>query len=180
MVVCELANGAEPFAGVPTTLMLIEKVRGCNPQLLDCTTLSTEHTDIHGKIKTWNQFDAEKCFLGDNGLNDCYSSQINRRFTDALHNFAELCLQRDAICRPSAAQLLTHQFLKINRRGMFLSELLKPAIPLSDRVVQNTGIFCVSNVSMEIIFSLNLDELADLEGSLLMSELDLNSYDWEF
>lgn len=50
MVICELANGAEPFAGVSTTLMLIEKVRGCSPQLLDCTTLSREHTDIHGKI----------------------------------------------------------------------------------------------------------------------------------
>lgn len=25
-----------------------------------------------------------------------------------------------------------------------------------------------------------VDELADLEGSLLMSELDVNSYDWEF
>lgn len=49
MVICELANGAEPFAGVSTTLMLIEKVRGCSPQLLDCTTLSREHTDIHGK-----------------------------------------------------------------------------------------------------------------------------------
>lgn len=48
MVVCELANGAEPFAGVSTTLMLIEKVRGCSPQLLDCTTLSREHTEIHG------------------------------------------------------------------------------------------------------------------------------------
>lgn len=48
MVVCELANGAEPFAGVSTTLMLIEKVRGCSPQLLDCTTLSMEHTDMHG------------------------------------------------------------------------------------------------------------------------------------
>lgn len=49
MVICELANGAEPFAGVSTTLMLIEKVRGCSPQLLDCTTLSREHTDIHGR-----------------------------------------------------------------------------------------------------------------------------------
>lgn len=39
MVICELANGAEPFAGVPTTLMLTEKVRGCAPQILDCTTL---------------------------------------------------------------------------------------------------------------------------------------------
>lgn len=50
MVVCELANGAEPFAGVSTTLMLTEKVRGCTPQLLDCTTLSREHTEVHGGV----------------------------------------------------------------------------------------------------------------------------------
>lgn len=49
MVLCELANGAEPFFGVSTTLMLIEKVRGYTPQLLDCTTLSTEENESHGK-----------------------------------------------------------------------------------------------------------------------------------
>lgn len=49
MVICELANGAEPFAGVSTTLMLTEKVRGCVPQLLDCTTVPTdENNEVHG------------------------------------------------------------------------------------------------------------------------------------
>lgn len=49
MVICELANGAEPFAGVSTTLMLTEKVRGCTPQLLDCTTLCRdENNENHG------------------------------------------------------------------------------------------------------------------------------------
>lgn len=91
------------------------------------------------KSTTIFEFTCYNYILGDNGLSDCYSNQINRRFTDALHNFAALCLQRDALCRPSAAQLLTHPFLKVNRRAMFLPELLKPAIPLSDRVVQNTG-----------------------------------------
>lgn len=39
MVICEMANGSEPFAGMLSTLMLTEKVRGCTPQLLDCTTI---------------------------------------------------------------------------------------------------------------------------------------------
>lgn len=51
VVLCELANGAEPFAGMPTTLMLIEKVRGAAPQLLDCTTVPRdENNEIHGKL----------------------------------------------------------------------------------------------------------------------------------
>lgn len=35
---CELANGTVPFAETPTTLMLIEKLAGATPHLLDCTT----------------------------------------------------------------------------------------------------------------------------------------------
>lgn len=51
MVICELANGAEPFAGICTTLMLTEKVRGYTPQLLDCTTVPREeNNDQDGKV----------------------------------------------------------------------------------------------------------------------------------
>lgn len=78
--------------------------------------------------------------LGDYEGRSCYTNQINRRFSDNLHDITALCLQREAIHRPSAAQLLTHPFLKISRRGLSLPDLLKPAIPLSDRVAQNTGI----------------------------------------
>lgn len=50
MVICELANGAEPFAGMSKTLMLTEKVRGCAPQLLDCTTVPRdENMDCSGR-----------------------------------------------------------------------------------------------------------------------------------
>lgn len=49
IVLCELANGAEPFAEISTTLMLTEKVRGSLPQLLDCNTLPADDTELHGK-----------------------------------------------------------------------------------------------------------------------------------
>lgn len=51
IVLCELANGAEPFADISTTLMLTEKVRGSLPQLLDCNTLPAEDAELHGKTK---------------------------------------------------------------------------------------------------------------------------------
>lgn len=51
IVICEIANGLEPFAGVCTTLMLTEKVRGSAPQLLDCTTLPVNEEEIHGEFK---------------------------------------------------------------------------------------------------------------------------------
>lgn len=39
MFACELGNGTIPFFGIPTTLMLTEKVRGNAPQLLDSSTI---------------------------------------------------------------------------------------------------------------------------------------------
>lgn len=39
---CELANGLEPFANMPTTFMLTEKMRGNQPVLFDCSTCPDE------------------------------------------------------------------------------------------------------------------------------------------
>lgn len=51
MVICELANGSEPFAGTPKTLMLTEKVRGCTPPLLDRTTIPRdENMECGGRL----------------------------------------------------------------------------------------------------------------------------------
>lgn len=50
MLICELANGIEPFACTPKTLMLTEKFRGCTPQLLDNSTIPrVDNMDCRGR-----------------------------------------------------------------------------------------------------------------------------------
>lgn len=48
MLICELANGVEPFACTPKTLMLTEKFRGCIPQLLDRSTIPRDENIENG------------------------------------------------------------------------------------------------------------------------------------
>lgn len=144
VVICELANGAEPFSGVSTTLMLTEKVRGSAPQLSDCTTLPYDEHEIHGDV------------------NSTLQKQANRRFSEGLHQLNALCLQKFPNDRPTASQLLAHPYFKISRRGFFLPELLKPAIPLGDRVAFNS------------------DELAHWENIQTMSDMELHTCEWDF
>ena len=39
---CEMANGLVPFSEMPATMMLIEKLRGASPKLLDCSTFALD------------------------------------------------------------------------------------------------------------------------------------------
>ncbi|KAJ3637929.1 hypothetical protein MTP99_001348 [Tenebrio molitor] len=144
MVICELANGAEPFAGVSTTLMLTEKVRGCVPQLFDCTTVPTnENNECYGDC-------------------DISNNVVSRRFSDDLHEFATLCLQKESVIRPTASQLLTHPIFKSIKRGIFLPDLLKPAMPLSSRVAVNT------------------DEVTNLDVAQQFADMEVYSCEWDF
>ena len=42
VVACEMANGLVPFSEMPSTMMLIEKLRGASPKLLDCSTFAMD------------------------------------------------------------------------------------------------------------------------------------------
>ncbi|GJQ66359.1 hypothetical protein Trydic_g4396 [Trypoxylus dichotomus] len=121
IVICELANGSEPYSEMPTTLMLTEKMKGTTPHLLDCTTVLVDDHDNHG----------------DSVLKSLLQNQAQRRFSESLHEIAALCLQQEPSERPTAAQLLTHPYFKFNRKHMHLSEYLLPALPLSDKVAYN-------------------------------------------
>ncbi|XP_063217614.1 STE20-related kinase adapter protein alpha isoform X2 [Bacillus rossius redtenbacheri] len=122
VTLCELANGVVPFADMPTTLMLIEKVRGCAPLLFDCTTLPL-YEDLEPGQNVQNASTS----------NVQYKAMQQRRFSEASHQLAELCLQREPTLRPSAGQLLAHSFFKqCKRSGATMAELLHPALPFSD------------------------------------------------
>lgn len=64
---------------------------------------------------------------------------LNRRFSDDLHELSAICLFRDAYERPCASEVLTHPLFKTLKKTLPLPELLKPAMPLSDRVGYDTG-----------------------------------------
>ncbi|XP_023025936.1 ste20-like kinase [Leptinotarsa decemlineata] len=144
IVLCELANGTEPFSGMSKTLMLTEKVRGWKPQLLDRTTVSKEEN------------------LDSGGDCEMSTNVLNRRFSDDLHELTGQCLNRDMYDRPSASQLLAHPIFKTIKKSLPLPELLKPALPLNDRVGYDT------------------EEMKNFDMINQMTELDLNSCEWDF
>lgn len=77
-------------------------------------------------------------------------SWSKRRFSSHLHEFCYICLERESSDRPSAIQLLQHPVFKLIKKGVSLPELLKPALPLNDKVAFNGGEKCFSPID-EII-----------------------------
>lgn len=115
ITICELANGIVPFAEMPPTQMLLEKLQGYHPRPLDSHTY----------------YDNDET-QSESHLADAYRM---RQFSDSLHIFAELCLQRDPYKRPTAAQLLRHSFIKQCRKSnIVLQDILAMVTPVSDHV----------------------------------------------
>ena len=115
ILICELANGIVPFSDVPATQMLLEKMEGRTPNLLDSTTWTDNTTTEQGAderpVPSFGQ----------------------RTLSPHLHNLVEQCLQTDPGLRPSAAILLQHAFFRQVRRksGLeVLPDLLQPITPL--------------------------------------------------
>eukprot|EP00058_Branchiostoma_floridae_P022166 XP_002607656.1 hypothetical protein BRAFLDRAFT_84655 [Branchiostoma floridae] len=128
---CELANGIVPFSDMPATQMLLEKLNGTMPRLLDATTLPNVDDDaltsaggdsgIGGSMATSSMMRSEQL-------------PYQRVFSPQFHEFVFLCLQREPADRPTASQLLTHSFFKQVRRKSAenLIELLHPIKPLTE------------------------------------------------
>lgn len=128
VVCCELGNGAIPFADVGTTLMFTEKVRGARPQLLDCSTFPEP---CHDDVEIKSMYERESG-VGDTADALCRARTLyaNRKLSDTFHALCECALHRDPEKRPSAGQLLNHQFFKQIRKTDFLPALIGRVKPI--------------------------------------------------
>ncbi|XP_038609715.1 STE20-related kinase adapter protein alpha isoform X4 [Tachyglossus aculeatus] len=132
---CELANGHVPFKDMPATQMLLEKLNGTVPCLLDTTTIPAEELAVDAARSGANWGPGEGLAAGgtrpSNG--DSLPHPYHRTFSPHFHHFVELCLQRSPDLRPTASTLLGHSFFKqIKRRACeALPELLRPVTPIT-------------------------------------------------
>ncbi|XP_071446279.1 STE20-related kinase adapter protein alpha isoform X2 [Hetaerina americana] len=70
---CELANGIVPFANIPNTLMLLEKLRGITPQLIDRSTYSSS-LPHHQNSDEAQENDSEGVHHTDSGVGESVTS----------------------------------------------------------------------------------------------------------
>ncbi|XP_012681341.1 STE20-related kinase adapter protein alpha isoform X1 [Clupea harengus] len=136
---CELANGHVPFKDMPATQMLLEKLNGTVPCLLDTTTIPPEELNMK---PSHSGADSGICEGPGGGVarhangepsSAAAGHPYSRTFSPLFHGFVELCLQREPEKRPSAITLIGHPFFKqIKRRpSEALPELLRPVSPIT-------------------------------------------------
>lgn len=95
---CELANGVVPFSDLQPTEMLLDKLTGNAPRLLDQTCQEL----INLKPNEMSPEDRDKYFVF-----------RGRQFSSSFHTFTSgLCLNFDPQKRPDASKLLNHSFIK--------------------------------------------------------------------
>ncbi|ESO09060.1 hypothetical protein HELRODRAFT_110003 [Helobdella robusta] len=118
VMTCELANGVIPFYDMPMTQMLLNKLEGRIPTLLDETTYGELNRIQPGE-----------------DIPDVYK----RSFTRDFHVFTNQCLTYDPNLRPTAVQLESHSFFKQTRQKNLpsLAELLQPITSLNHTNIPN-------------------------------------------
>lgn len=100
---CELANGVVPFSDCQPTEMLLDKLTGNAPRLLDQTCQEL----VNLKPNEMSPEDRDKFFVF-----------RGRQFSNSFHTFTSgLCLNFDPQKRPEAKKLLSHNFIKQLRKS---------------------------------------------------------------
>ena len=125
ITICEMANGVVPFSEMPPTLMLVEKLRGASPTLMDRST-------VEDRVETGQPTDSG---VGDSvgsfptdGSPALYTS---RQFSPQFHHLVTECSHLQSADRPSAQDLLGHSFIKqLRKTNTTLLTLIHPIQPL--------------------------------------------------
>lgn len=95
---CELGNGVVPFSDLQPTEMLLDKLTGNAPRLLDSTCQEL----VNLRPNEMSPEDRDKYFVF-----------RGRQFSSSFHTFTSgLCLNFDPQKRPDASKLLSHNFIK--------------------------------------------------------------------
>jgi STE20-related kinase adapter protein alpha len=128
VTICEMANGVVPFSEMPATLMLVEKLRGACPTLMDRTTVE-EGVEV-GQPTDSGVGDSVGSFptvlVG--GGTPAYNS---RQYSPQFHHLVTQCSQLHSSDRPSAQDLLGHPFIKqLKKTNTTLLTLIHPIQPL--------------------------------------------------
>ncbi|NXQ33469.1 STRAA protein, partial [Alaudala cheleensis] len=141
---CELANGHVPFKDMPSTQMLLEKLNGTVPCLLDTTTIPADELTLRMSRSSASYGDSGAAGSARAANGEPALHPYLRTFSSSFHSFVEQCLQRNPDhyhtlraappCLPSAGTLLSHPFFKqIKRRASeALPELLRPVTPITN------------------------------------------------
>ncbi len=128
-----MANGIIPFSDMPNTFMLLEKMRGSTPRLLDSKTYEMASSSQNQELVFSGQKPADSGVGASQNQNYC-----NRTFSDNFHDFVEQCCMRDAELRPSAAQLLSHAFIKQLKKSSSASGCLSLSSLVSNGYLINS------------------------------------------
>ncbi|XP_039266620.2 STE20-related kinase adapter protein alpha-like [Styela clava] len=128
---CELANGHAPFIDMPSTQMLLEKLNGTIPYVLDESTVpppSDIADDLDSSTVNLNHEVTRLSMI---------KTARSRRFSPPFHKFVTDSLEREPELRLTAEELLKHPFLKQlkNRSNMEIFQpIFKELTPVgSDR-----------------------------------------------
>lgn len=138
---CELANGCVPFQDMIPSLMLLEKLNGTMPRLLDSTTIDITSYQLNedGDVKGV-QDGSLPSNVGQDTEMETIRLPYHRTFSHTFHQFVEVCLHRNPSLRPTAAQLLNHPFIRqIKKLSIDVPSLLAPVKPMNDISVLPKG-----------------------------------------
>ncbi|XP_076824418.1 STE20-related kinase adapter protein alpha-like isoform X2 [Clavelina lepadiformis] len=150
---CELANGHAPFTDMPNARMLLEKLNGTKPCLLDQTTVPPEPE----LIETHDGQNSEAI--------QQHQITMSRTFSEDFHQLASSCLNVDPSSRPTATQLLNHPFLQHTALGKEnFATLLLPLTPVLPETQK---------------LSSPVDRMV-AEASGKLQSLNLSQHHWEF